>query len=313
MGVPLREVKRLSRTKTGKSTLPIAAVERDVGVSKDVLRVWERRYGFPLPTRTPTGERLYPLEQVVRLRLVKRLMDQGHRPGRLLTSSVAELGRLGALRSKAEYAAAHDVGDLEMLVGHVMQHENDAFVQALQQRLARDGLQRFVQDTVAPLTSLIGLAWQDGRLQVFEEHRFTEATQRVLRHAIAAVPPGRAPRVLLTSVPGESHALGLLMAEAVLALEGASCISLGTQTPLAEIVRAATALKADVVALSFSTAFQRRRVQGLLAELRTALPPNVSLWAGGGGVSRVAPPAGVELTATWHDAVAALGRWRSED
>jgi len=108
-----------------------------------------------------------------------------------------------------------------MLVGHVMRHENDAFVQALQQRLARDGLQRFVQDTVAPLASLIGLAWQDGRLQVFEEHRFTEATQRVLRQAIAAVPPGRAPRVLLTSVPGESHALGLLMAEAVLALEGA--------------------------------------------------------------------------------------------
>jgi hypothetical protein len=91
----------------------------------------------------------------------------------------------------------------------------------LQQRLARDGLQRFVQDTVAPLASLIGLAWQDGRLQVFEEHRFSEATQRVLRQAIAAVPPGRAPRVLLTSVPGESHALGLLMAEAVLALEGA--------------------------------------------------------------------------------------------
>ena len=309
----MREVKHLSRTKAGKSTLSIAAVERDVGVSKDVLRVWERRYGFPLPTRTPTGERLYPLEQVERLRLVKRLMDQGHRPGRLLTSSVDELGRLGALRSKAEHAAAHDVGDLAMLVGHVMRHENDAFVQALQQRLARDGLQRFVQDTVAPLAALIGLAWQDGRLQVFEEHRFTEATQRVLRQAIAAVPPGRTPRVLLTSVPGESHALGLLMAEAVLALEGASCISLGTQTPLPEIVRAATALKADVVALSFSTAFQRRRVQGLLVELRTVLPPNVILWAGGGGVSRVAPPADVELTATWHDAVAALGRWRSED
>src|SRR5678816_2722376 len=147
---------------------------------------------------------------------------------------------------------------------------------------------------------MIGVAWQEGRLQVFEEHRFTEATRRVLRQAIAAVPPGRTPRVLLTSVPGESHALGLLMAEAVLALEGASCISLGTQTPLPEIVRAATALKADVVALSFSTAFQRRRVQGLLVELRTALPPNVILWAGGGGVSRVASPAGVEPVSYTH-------------
>ena len=64
----------------------IAAVERDVGLSKDVLRVWERRYGFPVPNRDPHGERLYPAAQVLRLRLIKRLMDQGHRPGRLLAT-----------------------------------------------------------------------------------------------------------------------------------------------------------------------------------------------------------------------------------
>ena len=288
-------------------------MERDVGLSKDVLRVWERRYGFPLPTRTATGERLYSLEQVERLRLIKRLMDQGHRPGRLLARSADELGALAALPSRGMDPAADEGSDLDALVGHITRHQNDAFMQALQQRLARDGLQRFVQDTVAPLSSMIGVAWQEGRLQVFEEHQFTEATERVLRQAIAAVPPGRAPRVLLTSVSGEPHALGLLMAEAVLALEGASCLSLGTQTPLPEIVRAAAAHDADVVALSFSTVFQRRRVQGLLAELRAALPPDTSLWAGGGGVSRVAPPAGVELTATWHDAVEALGRRRRKD
>jgi hypothetical protein len=66
--------------------LTIAAVERDVGVSKDVLRVWERRYGFPVPDRDPRGERLYPAGQVLRLRLIKRLMDLGHRPGRLMST-----------------------------------------------------------------------------------------------------------------------------------------------------------------------------------------------------------------------------------
>jgi len=293
------------------STFPIAAVERDVGLSKDVLRVWERRYGFPTPERGPAGERLYPAEQVERLRLIKRLMDQGHRPGRLLTSSVDELSALAAPHSAAVRAGAHAGGDLDELVGHVTGHDHDAFVQALQQRLARDGLQRFVQDIVAPLTVMIGLAWQDGRLKVFEEHRFTEATERVLRQAIAAVPPGRAPRVLLTSVPGESHALGLLMAEAVLALEGAVCISLGTQTPLPEIVSAAAAHRADIVALSFSGAFPRRRAAAVLDQLRASLPRATGLWAGGAGVRRVAAPVGAELTATLDDAIAALGRWRA--
>ena len=63
-------------------TVSIAAVERDTGLSKDTLRVWERRYGFPQPQRDTYGERVYPLEQLDKLRLIKRLMDQGFRPGR---------------------------------------------------------------------------------------------------------------------------------------------------------------------------------------------------------------------------------------
>ena len=50
--------------------LSISAVERDTGLSKDTLRVWERRYGFPNPVRDALGERLYPVEQVERLRLI---------------------------------------------------------------------------------------------------------------------------------------------------------------------------------------------------------------------------------------------------
>ncbi|TXG94449.1 MAG: MerR family transcriptional regulator, partial [Rhodocyclaceae bacterium] len=63
----------------------IAAVERDTGLAKDTLRVWERRYGFPTPARDANGERLYPSAQVERLRLIKRLMDQGFRPGKLVS------------------------------------------------------------------------------------------------------------------------------------------------------------------------------------------------------------------------------------
>ncbi len=75
-------------------TVSIAAVERDTGLSKDTLRVWERRYGFPQPQRDAYGERVYPLEQLDKLRLVKRLIDQGFRPGKIVGLPVAELQRL---------------------------------------------------------------------------------------------------------------------------------------------------------------------------------------------------------------------------
>jgi len=289
----------------------IAAVERDVGLSKDVLRVWERRYGFPVPNRDPHGERLYPAAQVLRLRLLKRLMDLGHRPGRLMSTPVEELEALAAgshgVRAADADAGSHELYELFALVRH---HDAAAYLQAMQQRLARQGLRQFVLDTVAPLTVQIGFAWQQGRLQVFEEHLFTESTARVLRQAIATVPGGSEPRVLLTTLPKEPHEMGLLMVEAMLSLEGAQCISLGTQMPLMEIVDAVAAHQVDVVALSFSAAFPARQTRALLEQLRAALPGPAELWAGGAGVRKLAAPDGVMCMASLESAIAAVSRWR---
>jgi methanogenic corrinoid protein MtbC1 len=289
----------------------IAAVERDVGLSKDVLRVWERRYGFPVPNRDPHGERLYPAAQVLRLRLIKRLMDLGHRPGRLMSTPVEELEALAAgshgVKAADADACPHELDELFALVRH---HDAAAYLQAMQQRLARHGLRQFVLDTVAPLTVQIGVAWQQGRLQVFEEHLFTELTARVVRQAIATVPGGSEPRVLLTTLPKEPHEMGLLMVEAVLSLEGAQCISLGTQMPLMEIVEAVAAHQVDVVALSFSAAFPARQTRALLEQLRAALPGPAELWAGGAGVRKLAGPDGVMCMASLDSAIAAVSRWR---
>lgn len=292
----------------------IAAVERDTGLSKDVLRVWERRYGFPVPDRDANGERCYPAEQVERLRLIKRLMDQGHRPGKLIATPTDELAALAPRRSKPPMleapASREELGELLALI---RQHNAGAYQQAMQQRLVRQGLQRFVQDTVAPLTQQVGEHWEDGSFEVFEEHLFTELTKRLLRQAIATLPGSlRGPRVLLTSVPDEAHVLGLLMVESLFALEGAECIPLGTQMPLLEIGRAAEAHHADIVALSFSGAFPPRQIPGLLQHLRMILPQTTALWVGGDGIARIGKIAGVKLLHTLDEAIAALALWRTQ-
>lgn len=295
-----------------ETSFTIAAVERDVGLSKDVLRVWERRYGFPMPERDAHGERLYPADQVQRLRLIKRLMDQGHRPGRLLAASQEELeATLSSLRELRAPASGAGVPEgLEELLRLVCSHDAAAYMVALQQRLARQGLRQFVLDTVAPMAVLVGHAWEEGRLQVFEEHLFSELTTRTLRQAIAAVPGGSAPLVLLTTLANEPHAMGLLMVEALLALEGARCVPLGTQTPISEIAEAARAYRVDVVALSFSAAFPQRQAPALLQQLRAALPASVQLWAGGAGIAALRPTEGVLALSSLDDAAAALEGWR---
>src|SRR6185369_1078446 len=220
----------------------------------------------------------------------------------------AELSALTPRRPKPVPSGDHGASEgLEELLALIKQHDAAGYQQALQQRLARQGLQRFVQDTIAPLTRRVGEAWEDGSVEVFEEHLFTELTKRLLRQAIAALPGGsRSPRVLLTSVPDEQHVLGLLMVETLFALEGAECIPLGTQMPLLEIGRAAVAHQADVVALSFSVAFPQRQIPGLLQQIRQMLPPATDLWVGGGGVARIARVDGVDLMSSLDDALHAL-------
>lgn len=285
----------------------ITAVERDTGINKETLRVWERRYGFPAPLRDAAGERLYPPEQVQRLRLVKRLLDAGHRPGRIVAASAGELAALlqvPALAVRAE--ATPEVPEVAACVALLQAHDIDGLRRALSQVLLRRGLAGGVTDVFAPLTTRIGELWMAGALQVFEEHIFSECLQLVLRQAIQALPPSQAggPRVLLTTLPGESHALGLLMAEALLSLEGAVCLSLGVQTPPAQLPGAVAAHRADVVALSFSSHLAQRAVLDGLAELRALLAPSVEIWAGGS--SRALRSPGVPKGVTCLDGLAAI-------
>ncbi|TFZ00574.1 MerR family transcriptional regulator [Ramlibacter henchirensis] len=302
----------MDKPKKAESTFSIAVVEREVGLSKDVLRVWERRYGFPTPGRDASGERLYPAEQVRRLALVKRLMDVGHRPGRLLELPYEALQSLAgaaadAPSSRTQLAPA----DLAGLMQLVRERDPQRLSEALQQRLAREGLQQFVQDTIAPAAFQVGLDWADGELQIHEEHLFTETVLRVLRQAVSQLPRGRAPVVLLTTVPDEPHGLGLMMLECLLALQGARCINLGTQMPLLEIARAARDHAVDIVALSFSSAFPARQVAPLVQQLRAALPPRQHLWAGGSGAARMGRVDGVQLLQQLDAAAAAVAQWPS--
>lgn len=287
----------------------IGAVERDTGLAKDTLRVWERRYGFPQPERDANGERLYPAAQVERLRLIKRLMDQGFRPGKLVMADNAELVALGAPPLHAQ--AAPGDGAVDDIIALTRANDAASLRSALTQTMHRQGLQRFVLETVPCLNTGIGDAWMRGEIQVFEEHLYTEQMQSLLRQAILALPPGSGrPRVVLTTVPEEQHVLGILMSECLLTLEGAACISLGTQTPLVDIARAAIAHEADIVALSFSPAFASRQVSPLLDQLRTLLPEPIALWAGGGGCPRNASKPGLQIIESLPGILTALAAWR---
>ena len=272
--------------------LPIATVERETGLGKDTLRVWERRYGFPKPVRDSAGDRRYSATQVQQLRLIRRLLDAGMRPGKIVGLDHAQLQALLTQHAPAlpEYLSktisTNRAPDSlqEALLQAIGRHDPRALRHGLSAAQMRMGLAPFVTDLVAPLTTAVGEAWAQGRFEVFEEHLYTEVLTGVLRQAIASLTPqpaSQGPKVLLTTLSQEQHGLGMSMVEALLMLEGCACVSLGTQTPVADVTQAARAHQVDVVALSFSNVHKAAMVHAGLRELRTQLPASTALWVGG--------------------------------
>ncbi len=179
-----------------------------------------------------------------------------------------------------------------------------ALRRALEEQLQSVGVHAFVEHTLAPMIHAVGEAWQRGTIHVFEEHFFSETVLVVLRAAIEGRKSDCAGcRVLLTTLPGELHTLGLAMVHALFSDAGAECVVLGAQTPVREIAEAVKTYGANIVGLSFSIEYPPNLIASSVTVLRSMLSPEVEIWIGGAG-AQGAPqvPTGVRTFASATDA-----------
>lgn len=296
----------LSKLSMALPRIGIAAAAAASGLSAHTLRVWERRYGFPCPVRTKGGERLYSAEDVSKLTLLRRLLERGHRIRQVVSLPAAELELLAGT---VERSPVDDLVplDFQECLRHLGGQSIGPLRRLIQAALIRQGLERFVLDTMRPLIRLVGDWWAAGQLQVFQEHLFVEQAERLLRDAMAPLEPHAAgPTVILTTLPGEQHRLGLLMMEAVLRLEGAVCVPLGAETPPSEIAKLCQNADVDVIALSFSGSYADPNGRRGLTQLRRAVAQRVEIWTGGDGAARVARGlAGIEVMTDLEAGIAA--------
>jgi DNA-binding transcriptional MerR regulator/methylmalonyl-CoA mutase cobalamin-binding subunit len=293
--------------------IDISAVERETGISKDTLRIWEKRYGFPAPLRDAHGERAYPLEQLVRLRSIRRLIDSGLRPGQVVGATDVELAALLQQDSATAATARPEPGPVTDIALLLEQRDLPGLQSRLTSALLQLGAQRFVTEIAGPLTVKVGEMWQAGLVAVAEEHGYSELLQQLLRSVIRTdMVAAHRPRILLTTLPGETHALGLLMTQAWLASEKVRCISLGIQTPATDVAAAALGYAVNIVGISFSRIHTPLAARRQLAELRGLLDPAIVIWAGGAiwmhARKRIA---GIEYIADFNELEAALGQWRA--
>lgn len=289
-----------------KNQHTISDVSQRSGIPRDLLRQWERRYGYPDPERDENGDRIYTNQQLDKLVLIRQLLAQGKRPGKLVKLSADELRAM-----LVEPAAAFDTEELlELLKGGDARKLTDW----LESLITKYGLRQFVHNVMTPATTDVGNAWSQGELAIYEEHLYTEVMKRIVRKQLAEIPThGNEPRVMLTTVPGEKHSLGLLMVEILLRLGGAEVVAFGTEMPFKEIREAAENHNVQVIGLSFSASFKTEDALVMLRGLRQVVSPDISIWAGGGAFKNNTDiPDGVDLLDTLQSVENKLTSWENK-
>ena len=273
---------------TESGLLSIGEVCDETGLSPDVVRVWERRYGFPVPVRLPSGHRRYRDGDLHRLRLMAEAVAHGHKPSAVAKADLDTLR--GLLRGPEEGSP-----ELEPLEAAIRDLDSTRIRQLLDEALARRGLLPFLKEVVAPLLERVGLAWAEGQLGIHHEHLVTELLEDMLRRLRAQHPPrpGQAP-ILFATLPGERHRLGLLMAALASSAQGHRTELLGVDLPVANIAAAARQLKAQALAVSLSLQSSGEMTRRLLMDLQERLPPGCALQVGGQGSVRMRRVEGVE-------------------
>jgi len=252
----------------------IAEVEAMTGLSAEVLRQWERRYGFPRPERTPGGHRLYREEEVEALRQIRRWLEEGATPQAAIRRYLAQETHPEGLGLEVKQA----------LLEADLPRAEAAFRRGV--RLL--GPEGALQSLLVPVLREFGEGWHRGEVSVAQEHLATQFLRSRLQELLDLAGYPRGAPILVTTPPGERHEIGAMLAAYHLRRRGFPALYLGPDTPLPDLKGLAEALGARAVVLSV-----------LLAESLEALPD--------GSLASLAPKVVVGGTGASLEAAQRLG------
>jgi DNA-binding transcriptional MerR regulator len=258
------------------SYVRIGELSRRSGVSPELLRAWEHRYGLLHPLRSEGGFRLYSPQDEQRIAVMRAHLESGLSAAEAARLTLAEEGvtaphaETPALeRGTAELRAALDAFD------------ESAAQAALDRLLSGFSVETVLREVVLTYLRELGDRWERGEVSVAQEHFASQILRGRLLGLGRGWDQGSGPRALLACMPGEQHDLGLIAFGLALRNRGWRITFLGPDTPLDTLTDAVTALRPDAVVVAATTPAHFENGGDALRRLARAAP----LWAAGAGAT----------------------------
>jgi DNA-binding transcriptional MerR regulator len=248
-----------------ESHLRIGELSRRAGVSPELLRAWENRYGLLRPTRSPGGFRLYSTADEERIVRMRAYQNQG--------LSAAEAARLAIQASPEEYDASRGIvlGGRPLAIALDQFNEQGAH-EAFDRALGALSVESLLHDLVIPYLRELGERWEAGTASVAQEHFASNFLRGRLLGLARGWGQGAGPLAILACAPGELHDLPLIAFGLALRAHGWRIAYLGPDTPLSSLADTARTLEPKLVVVSATTPQRLSRMREELGALARSAP-----------------------------------------
>ena len=276
-------------TQTGDEiTFSLGAVCESLGLTPELVRSWERRHGAVKPKRTPGGTRRFTSENVERLRLLKTLVDQGQRIGKIAKLPTEEL------KQRASTPTVSESPELEHILQAVEKMDAAQLDTLLRFQLSTLGSVQFAEQIGLPLLHEVGRRWSNNEIAIAAEHLLSNALRTLMGVRNLQQPNFASwPTIVFACPTNERHEFGLLFAALVAESAGCKVIYLGVDLPVEEMIHAVKKTQAKGLALSLVT-LPESICTTTLTTLRERLPSDVAVIAGGPKAQSIENIPGVE-------------------
>lgn len=288
------------------SHFTIKAVAQATGLTVETLRAWERRYEVVRPTRDSSGRRTYSAADVARLRLLRSATELGHTISRLATLPDEDLAKLVANSGgHARQGASRGQAYVERALDAAEHSDPTGVEEVLTTAIALLPPNEVIHSVIAPLVREIGDRWHRGEVTIAQEHMVTDIVRRlVISVARGYLRADNGPCLVLATLSGERHELGILMCSWLAATRRYRTHYLGADCPADEIARFALEVEARAVLISLVMPENHVPVMEQLRELAGTLRGKCEVWIGGFAARQLAAdevPVGCVLLPGPHD------------
>jgi MerR family transcriptional regulator, light-induced transcriptional regulator len=267
-------------------TFRINHVAKVTGISKEVLRVWEKRYRLLSPERGTNRYRLYSEMDVELLLFLRKEMEQGQSIGEL-----ASLGKDGILtlikQSKINQQTSVTKGQiLEELERYLLDFDATLFEKRLNDLRILMPFEEFFHKILVPLQMRVGELWTNDKIDISIEHYVTAQAQQKISTAMSSITAdNKGPKVIIACPSWDLHEIGAQILAYYCSVWKCRVIYLGANLPLESLINFSSINKPDIILLSCTTniseSMARIYFERLISEMSSICP----IWAGGQGTT----------------------------